>query len=270
MKLRARPSSRCGRVRSQARRRRAATVAAAAVDAVDADAGIRDPGADRAARHRDRRRLDLDARDAARCGVATATAGARGDAWPAVIGKTGSAWGDGLHGSGAPAPRRARRRARATARAPPARSRSAARYGYAEDAPKTGAALHARSTTTGSASTIRSRRTTRRSSIASTSPSTGQSPSRCGATTRSTHGWSTSRTTPTRTPRAGSCIFLHVWSGPESTTVGCTAMAEPELAQLIGRSTPRARVRAAAARRLRRARAALGPPPLMATRRPLS
>ena len=38
---------------------------------------------------------------------------------------------------------------------------------------------------------------------------------------------------PTRLPNGGSCIFLHVWSGADSTTVGCTAMAEPKLAQLI-------------------------------------
>ncbi|CAN5875437.1 L,D-transpeptidase family protein [soil metagenome] len=39
---------------------------------------------------------------------------------------------------------------------------------------------------------------------------------------------------PTRIPNGGSCIFLHVWSGADSTTVGCTAMEEPRLAQLIG------------------------------------
>ena len=38
---------------------------------------------------------------------------------------------------------------------------------------------------------------------------------------------------PDRTPGAGSCIFLHVWSGPGSATVGCTAMAEPALATLL-------------------------------------
>jgi hypothetical protein len=30
-------------------------------------------------------------------------------------------------------------------------------------------------------------------------------------------------------PGAGSCIFIHVWSGPASTTAGCTAMALPAL-----------------------------------------
>jgi D-alanyl-D-alanine dipeptidase len=31
----------------------------------------------------------------------------------------------------------------------------------------------------------------------------------------------------------GSCIFLHVWQGPRSSTAGCTAMAEPALAELV-------------------------------------
>ncbi len=30
-------------------------------------------------------------------------------------------------------------------------------------------------------------------------------------------------------PGAGSCIFLHIWSGPADGTAGCTAMAKPDL-----------------------------------------
>ncbi|MBA3458458.1 MAG: hypothetical protein H0T46_00740 [Deltaproteobacteria bacterium] len=44
---------------------------------------------------------------------------------------------------------------------------------------------------------------------------------------------------PTRIPNGGSCIFLHVWGGPASATVGCTAMEEPQLAKLIGTLKPR-------------------------------
>jgi L,D-peptidoglycan transpeptidase YkuD (ErfK/YbiS/YcfS/YnhG family) len=39
-------------------------------------------------------------------------------------------------------------------------------------------------------------------------------------------------------PQAGSCIFLHVWGGPESPTVGCTAMPADSLAELIGWMDP--------------------------------
>ena len=34
-------------------------------------------------------------------------------------------------------------------------------------------------------------------------------------------------------PGAGSCIFLHVWRGPGSTTSGCTAMPEDRLAEAM-------------------------------------
>lgn len=34
-------------------------------------------------------------------------------------------------------------------------------------------------------------------------------------------------------PGAGSCIFLHVWRGPGSTTAGCTAMPDPALQEVL-------------------------------------
>jgi D-alanyl-D-alanine dipeptidase len=36
-----------------------------------------------------------------------------------------------------------------------------------------------------------------------------------------------------RTEGRGSCIFLHIWGGPRSSTAGCTAMAEPALMELV-------------------------------------
>ncbi len=35
-------------------------------------------------------------------------------------------------------------------------------------------------------------------------------------------------------PGAGSCIFLHVWRGPQNPTAGCTAMAEEDLLSVLG------------------------------------
>jgi D-alanyl-D-alanine dipeptidase len=32
---------------------------------------------------------------------------------------------------------------------------------------------------------------------------------------------------------AGSCIFLHAWSGPESPTVGCTAMPAETIREIV-------------------------------------
>ena len=39
----------------------------------------------------------------------------------------------------------------------------------------------------------------------------------------------------------GSCIFVHIWAGPRSTTVGCTALDATELARLVAWLDPRAR-----------------------------
>jgi L,D-peptidoglycan transpeptidase YkuD (ErfK/YbiS/YcfS/YnhG family) len=35
------------------------------------------------------------------------------------------------------------------------------------------------------------------------------------------------------TPGAGSCIFLHIWKNSGAATVGCTAMAERDLVELL-------------------------------------
>lgn len=39
---------------------------------------------------------------------------------------------------------------------------------------------------------------------------------------------------PNAQPGAGSCIFLHLWRGPGSPTAGCTAMAEPDMLAVLG------------------------------------
>ncbi|MGQ0645690.1 MAG: M15 family metallopeptidase [Elusimicrobiota bacterium] len=38
---------------------------------------------------------------------------------------------------------------------------------------------------------------------------------------------------PRRRPGAGSCIFLHLWRGPDDPTAGCTAMAERDFLDLL-------------------------------------
>lgn len=43
-------------------------------------------------------------------------------------------------------------------------------------------------------------------------------------------------------PGAGSCIFLHVWAGPDIAVRGCTAMSKPELETLIDWLEPKAAV----------------------------
>lgn len=36
-----------------------------------------------------------------------------------------------------------------------------------------------------------------------------------------------------RTPGGGSCIFIHIWDGPSSTTAGCTAMQQSDLEEVL-------------------------------------
>jgi D-alanyl-D-alanine dipeptidase len=44
-------------------------------------------------------------------------------------------------------------------------------------------------------------------------------------------------------PDRGSCIFLHIWRGPSSTTAGCTAMSEDDLQTLLRWLDPKANPR---------------------------
>jgi zinc D-Ala-D-Ala dipeptidase len=46
--------------------------------------------------------------------------------------------------------------------------------------------------------------------------------------------------TPAR-PARGSCIFLHIWNGPRSSTAGCTAMDESVVRELMGWIDPQRR-----------------------------
>lgn len=39
---------------------------------------------------------------------------------------------------------------------------------------------------------------------------------------------------PSVQPGAGSCIFLHLWRSPGAPTAGCTAMAEPDMLAVLG------------------------------------
>jgi L,D-peptidoglycan transpeptidase YkuD (ErfK/YbiS/YcfS/YnhG family) len=38
---------------------------------------------------------------------------------------------------------------------------------------------------------------------------------------------------PSNEPEAGSCIFAHLWGGPDAPTAGCTAMAEPDMQETL-------------------------------------
>jgi len=161
-----------------------------------------------------------------------------GEAWRGVVGASGTGWGSGLHGSGAPANREGPTKREGDGKSPAGVFDLTSSFGYASAAPR-GTKLgyqqvdanwkcvddpasrdynkivDARTTTVD----WKSAEEMRRADDAYT------------WVVEVAHNAS-------RTPNDGSCIFLHVWSGPDSHTVGCTAMEEPRLAALIATLSP--------------------------------
>lgn len=156
-----------------------------------------------------------------------------GDPWPGVIGSAGAAWGDGLHGRGAPADRRGPIKHEGDRTSPAGAFALRAAYGYAATPPP-----------------------------GTTLPYTASDARwRCVDDPASTHyaqivdntqqkvDWKSAEEmkrpdelytwvvdiahNPDRIAGDGSCIFLHVWHDEHSTTVGCTAMDEARLAHLL-------------------------------------
>jgi len=156
-----------------------------------------------------------------------------GAPWRAVVGRAGVAWGRGLHGTGAPAGHGGPLKHEGDGRAPAGAFRVLRAYGYAAT-PVAGAALPYQPV---------------------------DAAWRCVDDAASTHynrildertvtvDWSSAETmrrddalytwvveldhNGAAEPGAGSCIFFHVWGGPDTTTAGCTAMPQPDLETLL-------------------------------------
>lgn len=165
---------------------------------------------------------------------------ADGPAWQGVIGRTGAAWGVGLHGSGAPNARTGPIKREGDGKSPAGVFELMGSYGYAPKPPD-GAGLPYKQVDPSwkcvddpkstHYNTILDQRTTKPDW---TSAEEMRRPDEL-------YTWVVDVAhNAQRTPGAGSCIFLHVWNGPGSSTVGCTAMDEPKLAALIGMLVPTA------------------------------
>lgn len=165
---------------------------------------------------------------------------AGGDAWQGVIGTSGAAWGSGLHGSGAPDGHTGPIKHEGDGKSPAGAFALRGVYGYAAAPPRGTAVPYVQVTADWDcvddpASKHYTRIVDRR-----------------GVTVDWTSAEQMRRRDELYTwvidiahnraaaPGAGSCIFFHVWGGPTASTVGCTAMPEPELAQLIAGLDPTA------------------------------
>ncbi|MCW5802832.1 MAG: D-alanyl-D-alanine dipeptidase, partial [Deltaproteobacteria bacterium] len=163
-----------------------------------------------------------------------------GAPWPAVIGRTGAAWGAGLHGVGAPGDLEGPVKREGDGKSPAGAFALHGAYGYAAQPPAGTRVPYTaldegwqciEDTRSAHYNQILDRRR-----IAIDWTSTDRMRRRDDLFT-----WIVDVAhNPARTPGAGSCIFLHVWQGETKTTHGCTAMEEPRLAALIAGLDPTA------------------------------
>jgi D-alanyl-D-alanine dipeptidase len=152
-----------------------------------------------------------------------------GEPWQGVIGTTGLAWGDGLHGTGAPAGHDGPVKHEGDRKSPAGAFRITNAFGY-DDYTAAVHYIHLTDATecvddpssasyntilegAGSADWTSSEHMRRTDDLYSLGAVVAHNPNNIRGD--------------------GSCIFLHVWSGPDSTTVGCTAMARDKLDTLL-------------------------------------
>lgn len=159
---------------------------------------------------------------------------ADGEPWQGVIGKTGAAWGHGLHGAGAPEGRGGPIKREGDGKSPAGVFELRGAYGYAAKAPRNTLLPYAQLTADwqciddpGSRHYTQLVDLSRGIVVDWTS---AEQMRRADALYTWVIDVAHNRSA---TPGAGSCIFFHVWRGPSSPTVGCTAMAERALTALM-------------------------------------
>jgi L,D-peptidoglycan transpeptidase YkuD (ErfK/YbiS/YcfS/YnhG family) len=159
---------------------------------------------------------------------------ALGAPWPAVIGRSGLAWGRGLHGDGAPAGAAGPVKREGDGRAPAGAYAIVASYGYAA-APIDGARLPYHALDAGWRCVDDPASTHYNHVLDAAGVTTDWSSAETMRRDDVLYTWVVEIAhNRAATPAAGSCIFFHVWSGAGSSTAGCTAMAQPALEALLG------------------------------------
>ncbi len=159
-------------------------------------------------------------------------------AWQGVVGRTGAAWGVGLHGRGAPPGRSGPTKREGDGASPAGVFAVAGTYGYAA-APPEGAGL-AYTQVDASWKCVDDPRSSHYNQILdqrTTKPDWTSAEDMRRSDPLYTWVVDVAHNA-SRGPGDGSCIFLHVWSGPGSSTVGCTAMPAATLAELIAALAP--------------------------------
>lgn len=157
-----------------------------------------------------------------------------GESWPAVIGKTGAAWGIGLHGDGAPN-REGPLKKEGDGKSPAGAFEIHGAYGIAEEPPKEWKEPY-ETTAHGDWQCVDDPSSDHYGEIVDRKqvPADWQSHEEM-LRDDALYTWVVDIAhNPAHVRSKGSCIFLHVWGGKDSTTVGCTAMDEHDLTALLG------------------------------------
>jgi L,D-peptidoglycan transpeptidase YkuD (ErfK/YbiS/YcfS/YnhG family) len=157
--------------------------------------------------------------------------------WPAVIGNAGTGWGAGLHGPSAPADRGGPTKIEGDAKSPAGAFAIGSAFGYATKPPRTALSYQAVDEHWHCVDDPRSRHYNQIVNDRTTSADWTSAEVMRGS--HPFYAWVIELAhNPARVPDAGSCIFLHVWGGPASTTLGCTAIEEPRLVELLAALQP--------------------------------
>jgi L,D-peptidoglycan transpeptidase YkuD (ErfK/YbiS/YcfS/YnhG family) len=161
-----------------------------------------------------------------------------GPAWQGVIGRTGAAWGVGLHGSGAPDGRTGPRKHEGDGKSPAGVFALASTFGYASTPPpRAGLPYTAVDASWKCVDDPASRHYNQ--ILDERTVTKDWASAEDMRRTDDVYRWVVEVAhNANRTGGDGSCIFLHVWSGPGSATVGCTAMPEDKLASLLSALSP--------------------------------
>jgi L,D-peptidoglycan transpeptidase YkuD (ErfK/YbiS/YcfS/YnhG family) len=158
--------------------------------------------------------------------------------WPGVIGRGGAAWGRGLHGEGAPRGRGGPRKREGDGASPAGAFALRAAYGYA-DAPPKGARLPYTAVDERHVCVDDPRSRHYQTVLDGRAVARDWRSAEQMRRPDALYAWVIDvGHNPQRIAQAGSCIFLHVWRDARTPTVGCTAMAEPVLAELLATLDP--------------------------------
>jgi L,D-peptidoglycan transpeptidase YkuD (ErfK/YbiS/YcfS/YnhG family) len=161
-----------------------------------------------------------------------------GEPWTAEIGATGSAWGIGQHGDAPPPGHAGPRKHEGDKKSPAGSFVLRATYGYATAPPEGTKMPYTPSDDT--TLCVDDPASQHYASIVDTASTTldwhsAEQMHRNDAA----YTWVVDVAhNPGRVPGEGSCIFLHVWKDAASPTVGCTAMPEPTLRNLLAQLDP--------------------------------